>query len=200
LDARGVSFTMGAVQVDFESEIGTLHKQYAGTLVRFAFTFTADQEVCHDAVQEAFLRYFIERRYGRSIVNPRAWLYQVVRNYLLDRKKSAAVGQEVAVEQADALPAKEANPHEMVERRDTVREISAALTARELECLRLRSEGLSYEEIGTTLFISPGTVAALLARAHTKLRTLSRKGTGWTFASTRGALIHLALQTLPDSY
>ena len=182
------------MQTDIEREIGALHKAYAGALIRFAFTFTADREACHDAVQEAFLRYFVERQYGRSIANPRAWLYQVIRNYLLDGMKSAAAGQEVTVEQLEKLPAGQADPEAMAAGHGTAREIAAALTARELECLRRRSEGLSYEEIGEALFISPGTVAALMARVHVKLRNLSRTGSGWTFAGMREALIYLAVE------
>jgi RNA polymerase sigma-70 factor (ECF subfamily) len=40
---------------------------------------------------------------------------------------------------------------------------------RELECFLLRSEGLSYEEIGGIMGISIGTVGATLARAVRKL-------------------------------
>lgn len=182
------------MQTDIEWEVGALHKAYSGALFRFAFTFTADREACHDAVQEAFLRYFIERRCGRPIANPRAWLYQVIRNYLLDGMKSAAAGQEVAVEHAEELPAEQADPEAMAAGQGTAREIAAALSARELECLRRRSEGLSYEEIGEALFISPGTVAALMARVHAKLRNLSRAGNGCTFAGMREALIYLAVK------
>jgi RNA polymerase sigma-70 factor, ECF subfamily len=187
------------VQETLEFEIGALHHMHASAMVRFAFTITSDRGVCQDAVQEAFLRYFIERRYGRSITNPRAWLYQVVRNYLFDLIKSASAGQEVAFEEVDSLPDAQHDPEQMVERSDRVREIATALSARELQCLRLRSDGLSYDEIGLAMSITPGTVGALLARAHTKFRNLSRPEAGWTFACARDALILLAMEPPSES-
>lgn len=182
------------MQQKLEQEIGELHRAHAAELLRFASTFCADEQTGHDAVQEAYVRYFVERRYGRTIANPRAWLYQVVRNYMLDRLKSAAVRQEVAMEQAASLPARHRDPETMAQRSETARELAAVLTPRELACLRLRSEGLSYEEIGHELVISSGTVAALLARVHSKLRGLGRQRTGWTFAGMQEALRYLVLE------
>jgi DNA-directed RNA polymerase specialized sigma24 family protein len=51
--------------------------------------------------------------------------------------------------------------------------IAESLSERELECLRLRTEGLSYGEIGVAMQVRTGTVGALLARAHEKIRRLA---------------------------
>ena len=182
------------MQPNVERELGDLYKAHTSELLRFASTFHPDEQAEHDAVQEAFVRYFVERRYGRQIANPRAWLYQVVRNYMLDRLRSSAVRQEVGVEQAESVPAVQRDPETLAQRSETVRELAAALSARELECLRLRSEGLSYEEIGRAMVISSGTVAALLARVHSKLRGFGSGRRGWTFAGTREALRYLVIE------
>jgi DNA-directed RNA polymerase specialized sigma24 family protein len=39
-----------------------------------------------------------------------------------------------------------------------------------MECVRLRAEDLRYEEIAVVLGLHSGTVGALLARAHGKIR------------------------------
>ncbi|MGH9582823.1 MAG: sigma factor-like helix-turn-helix DNA-binding protein [Bryobacteraceae bacterium] len=44
------------------------------------------------------------------------------------------------------------------------------MTAGEYKCLRLRTEGLRYEEIAAKLNLSTGTVGTLLSRAVGKLR------------------------------
>ena len=44
------------------------------------------------------------------------------------------------------------------------------LSPREMECVRLRAEDLRYEEIAVVLGLQAGTVGALLARAHGKIR------------------------------
>src|SRR5215469_7004253 len=72
---------------ELEQELLRLYKEHASALSRYATAFAQNQEGARDAVQEVFLRYFIERRYGRIIENPRAWLYHVLRNYLLDWRR-----------------------------------------------------------------------------------------------------------------
>lgn len=187
---------MRTVQSAIEREVSDLHRAYAEALLRFGATFTSDAAACHDAVQEAFLRYFIERRYGRVITHPQAWLYRVVRNYLLDRMKAAAVRQEVAVANAESVPAGQHNPEIALQGSEVAREIASMLTMRELECLRLRATGFSYDEIGEFMIVSAGTVAALLSRVHCKLRRVSE---GSTFAATKEALRCLALEALPET-
>jgi DNA-binding NarL/FixJ family response regulator len=49
-----------------------------------------------------------------------------------------------------------------------------SLTARELDVLRLLTEGLSYADIGQRLFISPRTVDAHLRAIYAKLNVRSR--------------------------
>jgi DNA-directed RNA polymerase specialized sigma24 family protein len=39
-----------------------------------------------------------------------------------------------------------------------------------MECVRLRTEDLSYDEIAGVLGVRAGTVGALLTRAHDKIR------------------------------
>jgi DNA-directed RNA polymerase specialized sigma24 family protein len=48
------------------------------------------------------------------------------------------------------------------------------LSPREIECVRLRAEGLRYEEIAGVLGLQSGTVGALLARAHKKIRQAAK--------------------------
>jgi DNA-binding CsgD family transcriptional regulator len=44
------------------------------------------------------------------------------------------------------------------------------LSPRELECFRLRAEGLRYQEIAEVMVLRAGTVGALLARVQRKIR------------------------------
>ena len=153
-----------------EKEINRLHELHCTELMRYAYCITNCEAAAADAVQEAFLRYFIERSYGREIKNPRAWLYQVMRNYLSDRFHSGASKREVTVEHLEQVAALSYDPEKMVQNTQTARDIVASLSRRELECLKLRTEGLSYGEIGEAMEVRLGTVSALLARAHEKLR------------------------------
>ena len=70
------------LQKQLEQELVRLYREHASELSRYAVSFSQRQDSAREAVQEIFLRYFVERRYGRQIENPRAWLYHVLSNYI----------------------------------------------------------------------------------------------------------------------
>ena len=153
-----------------EAEVVGLHEQFAAHLFRYAHSVTDDEDLARDAVQETFLRYFIQRQYGRTIENARAWLYQVMRNYIRDRMNAPAAKREVGGENLDSVISEAHTPEALVEHSQTAQQLAACLSDRELECLQLRTEGLSYEEIGVAMDVRIGTVGAMLSRAHEKIR------------------------------
>ena len=67
-----------AQNAELEQEVADLYSEHAVKLLRYAETLTRDTDVGRDAVQEVFLRYSAERRYGVRVENPRAWLYRVL--------------------------------------------------------------------------------------------------------------------------
>jgi RNA polymerase sigma-70 factor (ECF subfamily) len=156
--------------------VARLHEECGAELLAYASSISRSADASRDAVQEAFLRYFVERTYGRSIQHPRAWLYRVVRNYLLDRLGAAATKYEVDQDQATDLPDDRQGPEERLHCAQMARQLRSLLSRREIECVGLRAEGMSYEEIGQALGIRPGTVSAFLSRVHKKLRDAARTG------------------------
>ena len=164
-----------------EVEIVALHEEHAASLTRFAFGLTHCEDLAKDAVQETFLRYFVERRFGRVIERPRAWLFQVLRNHVLDRMSSGAATREVVDAGLDEISDPEADPEDLAQRSEIARAISAVLSLRERECMGLRYEGFSYIEIAGLMGLKIGTVGALLTRAHQKIRVAAgNSGAGET--------------------
>jgi hypothetical protein len=53
------------------------------------------------------------------------------------------------------------------------------------DCLRLRVEGFSYQEIAQVLGVRPGTVGALLPRVYAKLRDVAAEGIFLSEATVR---------------
>jgi DNA-binding CsgD family transcriptional regulator len=96
----------------------------------------------------------------------------VLRNYLLDKVKTAKPHLDCAG--LRGLSSRDGGL-EGFELADT---LAAVLTARELECLRLRAEGFGYGDVADILGIRPGTVGALLARAHAKARKALTRSAG----------------------
>ena len=153
-----------------ELEIQQLYGAHGGALMRYASAMTHTPESAPDAVQEVFLRYFVERSYGRVIDNPRPWLFRVLRNYLLDTMKTAESKQELVPQDPELLIDETLDPEMQLGHRETAANLALQLSARERESLALRSQGLSYDEIAITMGLASGTVGALLARAYRKLR------------------------------
>src|SRR5437899_10194893 len=108
--------TAGEFPAALEAEIVALYEECASGLLRYAQSLTRCPDKARDAVQEAFLRYFAERRYGRVVEHPRAWMYQVLRNYSLDRLTSAAAMREVPEESLTSIPCPAENPEGLMQR------------------------------------------------------------------------------------
>lgn len=161
-----------------EDQIGGLYMVAYEGLFRYAVTIVPDRELAEDAVQECFLRYLIVRKEGLSIANSKAWLYRVLRNRLFDYQRRAAATKDTSIEAAVQYPDQLQDLEAGLQRAELSKNLSMSLTGRELECMRLRLDGLRYDEIAAVLRIRRGTVGAMLARALKKVRKVSQvKGT-----------------------
>jgi RNA polymerase sigma-70 factor (ECF subfamily) len=153
-----------------EREIADLYQQESAGVLRYAAALADNRDTARDAVQEAFFRFFLCRSAGQRIDSPKGWLFRVARNYVLDQKK-AGRRNEVSVESLLNVPC----PMPHTGDADRVSDLllglrHMGLSTREMECVRLRTEDLRYEEIAAVLGLQTGTVGALLARAHGKIR------------------------------
>jgi RNA polymerase sigma-70 factor, ECF subfamily len=153
-----------------EKEVVKLYEETATGLLRYAMMFTEEKESAQDALQEAFLRFFVRRAEGVVIQNRKAWLYRVLRNLLLDRIKEARVRTHLNLEDVVEPADPKQNPEVTLQKAEHARMVLDKMSPRELECLRLRTEGFDYDEIAGLMDIRKGTVGALLARALGKIR------------------------------
>jgi RNA polymerase sigma-70 factor (ECF subfamily) len=155
---------------EIESEVICLYKRTAPALFRYAVSLVKDAELSRDALQETFLRYHAARVNGLTIHAGKAWLFKVLRNYLLDYMKVNLERAVVPIEEAKQIPAQSRDPEAACEHAEIRAMFGRVLAPRELECLQLRAQGLRYREIANILRVEAGTVGAMLARALRKLR------------------------------
>jgi RNA polymerase sigma-70 factor (ECF subfamily) len=154
-----------------DQEIAQLYERESGAVLRYACALAQDRETAHDALQEAFFRFFLCRSAGQQIRSPKGWLFRVAHNYVLDHRKRAGSRKEVGVELLANMPGPVQHAGSDSRVPDLLRELpQIGLSAREIECVRLRAEDLHYEEIALVLGLQAGTVGALLTRAHMKIR------------------------------
>ncbi len=155
---------------DLDHHIAQLYQENVAGLLRYAMMVLKDRANAQDAVQEAFLRYFVARTEGQEIENDRAWLYCVLRNYTLDRLKSFGEKNRTDLEELLERPDTQQNPEAEYQRVQLIHRLKQVLAPRELECLGLRAEGFGYSEMAEILNVQPGTIGATLARALKKIR------------------------------
>ena len=184
---------------DIERELEDLYGRFAGALLRYAASIVKDSDVAGDVVQETFLRYFMERRYGRTIASPEAWLYRVLRNQLLDLLRKSSRSRQIALAESQLPASAGRDPEAIVQVLELARDILSSLSDREWTCLSLRAEGFSYREIANEMSVRSGTVGATLARIHQKLTHRFISAGNRVFSRCGDAISYLLSEKISDS-
>jgi len=151
-----------------QTMVTSLYEERGAELLHFALGFVHDEDLAKEGLQEAFMRYFVALCEGQEIASPRAWVYRVLHNYLLDRIKAAHVN--LCAESAKRYSRQDQQIEQACFQREVIQLLRTMLTVGEYKCLSLRAEGLQYREIATKLNLTTGTVGALISRALGKLR------------------------------
>jgi RNA polymerase sigma-70 factor (ECF subfamily) len=160
----------GPSRDQIEQEIVTLYEQNATALTRYTMAITRSWDIAQEAVQEAFLRYFIARLRGDVAHRSKNWLFRVAHNYVVDRLKDYYTRNRLGLAKARGVADPRSNPEDEIVQIEVSEVALSVLTRRELECLRLRSVGMRYDEIAEVMSIDPGTVGTLLTRGLKKIR------------------------------
>jgi len=172
-----------------------LVERYQGRAYRLALRVLRDEERARDAVQDAFLKAYVnlDRFEGRSSFY--TWLYRLVMNLCLDARRrdhSARIIETPEPADLDRLGSPDARPADEMTFREHEQGPEAALDRGQLraalaraidelpdaarETLILREvEGLSYAEIAEALEIPKGTVMSRLHYARRRVQELLRR-------------------------
>ena len=152
---------------DATAVVNALFDSWYEAMVRYAARLTGSVDEAEEIVQEAFLALFDELVTGKTIVNPRAWTFCVVRRGA-GRSVEHHLKREVPLDEIDLQDTGAALPGLYAD--GDLERMLAVLTRRETEVVMLRLESMKYREIGVTLGISSNSVNVLLARALRKLQ------------------------------
>jgi RNA polymerase sigma-70 factor (ECF subfamily) len=169
-----------------------LVERYQGRAYRLARRVLRDEEQARDVVQDAFLKAYgsLHRFEGRSGFY--TWLYRIVMNLCLDRKRRDKSDREVEWnEETVARTAEDSSggsllvsdpsrggPHAELERgrlRELLGRAIEELPEDARRTIQLREiDGLSYKEIAQALGVPKGTVMSRLHYARRRLQAVLR--------------------------
>jgi RNA polymerase sigma factor (sigma-70 family) len=164
-DGRLVSL----VRAGYESAFEEIFRRYGAALRSYAASIVTAQRA-DDVTQEAFTKAYLALRDTDKEIQLRPWLYRIVRNTALtdirDEPKPAL--------ELDEARAAGMSPGELAEQRQEISRLMAGLSElpepQRAAIVMRELEGLSHEQIATSLGLSGGAVRQSIYRARRALR------------------------------
>ncbi|MDG3012510.1 RNA polymerase sigma factor SigE [Rhodococcus sp. D2-41] len=151
-----------------------LVREHGDRVYRLAYRLAGNAHDAEDLTQETFIRVF------RSLSSYQAgtfegWLHRITTNLFLDMvRRRNRIRMEALPEDYDRVPATDPDPEQIYHDANLDPDLQRALDALAPEfraaVVLCDIEGLSYEEIGTTLGVKLGTVRSRIHRGRQALR------------------------------
>ena len=158
---------------DKEHQFELLVRQHKRTIYTVCYMFSHNKAEIDDLFQEILIRLWngFDTYEGRS--NARTWIYRVALNTAINQDKKQRRRIETVPLTVDMDPFEADNP-----KTEQVRKLHDLISQLELidrSLVLLWLEGISYDEIGAIIGITPNNVGVRLARIKEKLVQMSKK-------------------------
>lgn len=162
-----------------EREFLEAYEENADALLRHALLRVRDREAAKDVVQEAFARTWLHLSKGRQVEHPRAFLYRVANNVIIDRsRRKKAESLDALMEEQGFEPRDEhaADPADSRAARDAARLVEGLGEIYRIVVVMRYVEDMSPKEIAGALGLSENVVSVRLHRALARLRKSAARG------------------------
>ena len=160
-----------------------LFRTYEKRVYNLAYRLSGNYDEAQDITVDAFVRVFQALKLFRGDANFSTWLFRIVTNVYLDRRKRTRNKQHLSLEEyieldenSVARQVEDPGPTpdivvEGIERTELLQKAIAALPDYQRTMVILyHTEGLAYDEIAEVLSLPIGTVKSRLNRARMTLR------------------------------
>lgn len=142
-------------------------------LFRFARRIVGDAELAEDVVQEVVIKVWTGHNEQQPYQNLEAYCMRLTKNLSIDKTRSKHF-RHASMDQVVEVPHTRQTPYDQTEQQDLlehVERLMQQLPQQQQLVLQLRDvEGMSYQEIGEALDLSPSAVKVTLHRARKTLR------------------------------
>jgi RNA polymerase sigma-70 factor (ECF subfamily) len=157
-----------------DAALGELVRRHQQRVYQIAYRLLRDPQEAEDASQEVFIKVYENAHRFEPKASVAAWLHRITANHCLNLLRRRRPHESLDQEDAPQPPDPAAGPLELLEERDLHRrleELLNGLPENQRRALVLkRYAGLSYQEIGQELGLSPQAVDGLLKRARQTLK------------------------------
>lgn len=158
-------------QPDALAELIRRHQQ---RLFHLAYRLLKDQMEAEDALQEVFVKVYEHAHRFKPQAAVAAWLNRITANHCLNRLRRKHPADSLDQEEAPGVADGGPTPLEAMEEADLSQRLEALLAAlpenQRRALILKRFAGLSYQEIGEEMGLSPQAVDGLLKRARKTLK------------------------------
>jgi len=154
-----------------------LFQAHSRDVYRFALFLSGDHDLAEDIVSETFIRVW-HARDRLDLTTVKAYLLAIARNLFLDERRRAARRTALVDEHADPRPGPEQLASSRGELQVVLTELQALPEADRAAILLRAEEGLSYDEIGALLGLTPIAARVKVHRARTKLNRATGAAAG----------------------
>lgn len=162
------------VEEQLDATVSRAYVEWRDDVYRYMLLLGLHPPQAQEAVQEVFLRLYVTlRKGGEPIQNQRAWVFRAAHNLGLTLRSREAGTFPFDAELEATIADTARSPERSLMEREKLLSVHRAvskLSPQQRQCLRLRAEGLKYEEIAATIGVSVSTVYEFLKRAVTRLR------------------------------
>ena len=157
---------------EIELEFTKLVREYRKTIYTVCYMFSHDKTEIDDLFQEILIRLWLGFDHYEGHSSVQTWIYRVALNTAINQYKKARRRIETVPLTVDIDPYEADDPstHQIRELYDRISHLD--LVDRGLVLLWL--EGVSYDEIGAIIGISPNNVGVRLLRIKDKLVKMSK--------------------------
>jgi RNA polymerase sigma factor (sigma-70 family) len=166
-----VSIARAGRSADVAPSVLAIYDAYHRELASFIAAIERDPRAAEDILSETFLRLIEATRRGRTPDEPRAWLYRVAANLVVDGGRHRSVVGRVLGRLVDHRT--EPPPEDAFLRGEMQREVWAALAGLSVDArtaLLLAAHGFSGREIASALHRTELATRSLICRARIRLR------------------------------